>query len=306
LVVATGAKSGTTFMLYCTHQIRTKGKDINDDLWPDVSITTPWPELRQSRAGTWAEQKDRYNTTILSDGKEMKYYWDNPAYPMRIFKSHYGPPTLPVRKEGGKKIKYLAMTRNGLDVLASFVPFYTSHTDKFRRVWGGFPPEVPTENGVCDESCQVVKDLLPGGVLSQTYFAYVNSWWPYRNDPNVLLLHYSDVRKDLKGTVTKVAQFMDVKLTPTETSKVTKRCSLEHMKKVDRFSYNMPLNTDGDLWDNEKDTIMHPGSMTVKGGVGTGAARFTNRVKELWMKAEEDSYGHDSALLKWAREGGPF
>ena len=38
LVVAAGAKSGTTFMLYCTHQIRTKGTDLNDDLFPDVSI----------------------------------------------------------------------------------------------------------------------------------------------------------------------------------------------------------------------------------------------------------------------------
>lgn len=132
LVVATGAKSGTTFMLYCTHQIRTKGTDDKGDLWPDVSITTPWPDLRHSRAGTWAEQKDRYNTTIV-DGKKMKHFWDHPTYPMRIFKSHYGPPQLPVRKKSGKKIKYLAMARNGVDVLASFVPFYSSHTEGRRK-----------------------------------------------------------------------------------------------------------------------------------------------------------------------------
>lgn len=136
LVVATGAKSGTTFMLYCTHQIRTKGTDTNDELFPDVSITTPWPDLRQSRDGTWAEQKDRYNTTIVN-GKPMKYFWDNPAYPFRIFKSHFAPPELPVRKKGGKKIKYLAMARNGLDVAASMTNFYSAHTQRFRELWGG-------------------------------------------------------------------------------------------------------------------------------------------------------------------------
>ena len=41
LVVATGAKSGTTWMLFCTHQIRTKGSDEID--FRDVSISTPWP-----------------------------------------------------------------------------------------------------------------------------------------------------------------------------------------------------------------------------------------------------------------------
>ncbi len=137
LVVATGAKSGTTFMLYCTHQIRTKGKDINDELFPDVSIATPWPDLIQSRGGSWAEQKERYNTTIIPDGRTMKEVWDHPSYPFRIFKSHFGPPDLPVRKKGGKKIKYMAMVRNGLDVAASMTDFYSAHTDEFRHLWGG-------------------------------------------------------------------------------------------------------------------------------------------------------------------------
>ena len=137
LVVAAGTKCGTTFMLYCTHQIRTKGTDTNDELWPDVGVTTPWPDLRQSRAGSWAEQKERWNTTLLPDGRKMKDVWDHPSYPFRIFKSHYTPKTLPVRKEGGKKIKYIAMSRNGIDVAASFVPFYTAHSEKFRQLWGG-------------------------------------------------------------------------------------------------------------------------------------------------------------------------
>ena len=39
--------------------------------------------------------------------------------------------------KGGKKVKYLAMVRNGIDVAASIVPFFSYHTEAFRNLWGG-------------------------------------------------------------------------------------------------------------------------------------------------------------------------
>jgi len=46
VVVSTGAKSGTTWMLYITHQIRVKGRE-GPMPYVDVSVTTPWPEFLQ-------------------------------------------------------------------------------------------------------------------------------------------------------------------------------------------------------------------------------------------------------------------
>jgi hypothetical protein len=305
LVVATGAKSGTTFMLYCTHQIRTKGRDVNDELFPDVSISTPWPDLRQSRDGTWAEQKERYNSTILADGKPMSYYWDNPSYPFRIFKSHFAPPELPVRKKGGKKIKYLAMARNGLDVAASMTSFYSAHTQKFRELWGGFPPDLSSHVPEGDTH-PVINDLLPPGPLGEIYFGYNKKWWEYRNDPNVLLLHYANVRKDLKGSVAKIANFLGVDLNEEELNTVSGRCSIEHMKKVNRFNYMMPLNKDTKLWNASTDKIIKDNELVNKGLVGKGKQAFTDEIVRRWMKMEEEQFGHDPALLKWLREGGDF
>jgi len=310
LIVATMAKAGTTFMLYCTHQIRTRGRDRNDTLFLDVGITTPWMDLRQSRAGHWAEQKDRYNTTILPDGRSMKELWDHESYPFRIFKSHYGPPILPVRRKdgGGKKrqkqLKYLAMVRNGIDVAASMTPFYTSHTEEFRKLWGGFPPAIAEESYNGDTPPAAVKDMLPGGPIKMNPFDYAMAWWPYRNDPNVLLLHYTNVRRDLKGHVIKIAKFLGVKLSKRELKVVTERCGLPHMKKKsDLFRVKMVLNQD-EGWDNDKTFITTPGALTNKGGVGTGAAMFSDKVVAQWKKAEEDMLGHDPVLLKWTREGG--
>jgi hypothetical protein len=42
-----------------------------------------------------------------------------------------------VRKKGGKKIKYIAMVRNGIDAAASFTTFFSSHSERFRSLWGG-------------------------------------------------------------------------------------------------------------------------------------------------------------------------
>lgn len=116
------------------------------------------------------------------------------------------------------------------------------------------------------------------------YFGYVRAWWPYRSDPNVLFMHYSDVRKDLKKWVSKIAKFVEVDLTSDELDLVTQRCTIEHMRKVNRFKYRLPLNTDTSIWDKEVDQIVKDGKMTNKGGVGTGEVLlFFCRVLQLRM-----------------------
>ena len=106
--------------------------------------------------------------------------------------------------------------------------------------------------------------------MDDLYFGYVKKWWPYRNDPNVMLLHYSDARRDLRGHVAKIANFLDVVLTDEELDKVTERCGIEHMKKLSKFDYLMPLNKDKGLWDVHKDTIVNSGTLVDTGDVGMG------------------------------------
>mmetsp|Transcript_25550 Transcript_25550/g.37743 ORF Transcript_25550/g.37743 Transcript_25550/m.37743 type:complete len:376 (-) Transcript_25550:78-1205(-) len=302
LVVASGAKSGTTWMLYCAHQIRMKGSNDADDLFEDISLATPWPELLQDPDLTWAETKNRLNTTILADGSKMKDKWDNPRFPFHVWKSHATPESpMPIKER--PNVKFFAMSRNGLDVVSSMVPFFNQHSEYFRKAWGGFPPAdsgSPEENAV-----KRLEELSPGGMLEHLYFGYVKAWWPYRNEPNVFLAHYSDVIRDLPGHVAKMAKFVGIELNKQEMSTVVERCGMAHMKTIKhKFLYTLPLSENNSLAGT---TIMKSGDdMIRKGGIGGGKVTFSEEQKAAWAKAEGEVFGHDPALLKWAREGGLY
>ena len=70
VVVSTGAKAGTTWMLYCTHYIRVKGNE-GPKPWVDVSITTPWPELLQHPEHTPMQQVTSTQPTAHRIAKKL-------------------------------------------------------------------------------------------------------------------------------------------------------------------------------------------------------------------------------------------
>ena len=40
------------------------------------------------------------------------------------------------------------------------------------------------------------------------FFSFINGWWPLRDKPNVLMLHFSDMKKDHEGSIRKIADFL--------------------------------------------------------------------------------------------------
>jgi len=42
----------------------------------------------------------------------------------------------------------------------------------------------------------------------QDYYRHLSSWWPRRDDPDVLLLAYEHMKQDQEGTVRRVAEFV--------------------------------------------------------------------------------------------------
>lgn len=297
LIVSVGAKSGTNWMLYCTHQIRTKAKGDTATDYTDILIDTPWIGFNMLPGQTWTEIKEMMNTSTLPDGTNVKDHWDNAAFPFRIFKSHFAPPIQPVTKF--RKVKFLAMVRDGKDAVRSFYPFFAGHRPAFKATWGGFPPTYP-------DSMACLKDFLPGGTLEHLYFGYVKDWWPFRHDPNVLLLHYADAKKDLAATVSKIAKFVDVELTAAEHAEVTRRCDIDHMKTIaHKFDYVQWAGDGSKIMCGKDGCPGIDGSLIRSGKVGEGKDFFTIEMQQLWDAAMQSELP-DPELRKWAAEGGGF
>ena len=125
----------------------------------------------------------------------------------RAFKSHLSYHDIP---KGGR---YIVVLRHPQDALVSlyrfmegwfFEPGAVSLDEFARRSW------FDREHG-------------------QDYFTHLLSWWPKRNDPDLLLLTFEDMKADHRGTVVRVGEFLG---TPKEHLDVAVRHStLDFMKK---------------------------------------------------------------------------
>jgi aryl sulfotransferase len=52
----------------------------------------------------------------------------------------------------------------------------------------------------------------PDGLPLTSYFGFQRSWWRLRDRPNVLLLHYAELKADLGGAMRRVADFLSIEI----------------------------------------------------------------------------------------------
>ena len=75
--------------------------------------------------------------------------------------------------------------------------------------------------------------------LSAALFGFLQAWWPLRNQPNVLLLHFADMKRDHEGSLRQIADFIGARPTNQEWSAITEYTSFswmnQHRIKFDLF-----------------------------------------------------------------------
>ena len=164
--------------------------------------------------------------------------------PPRIFKSHYWYWLLP---RGGKKIY---IVRNLSDVALS-----AFHHD---RLMGGGDEELSEH----------IDRYIAGQVPYGSWYKHVKSWWPHRNDPDVLFLRYEDVTRDLEGAARQIAAFCGLPLAEDQIPRIVERCSVAFMKKH------------GDKFDPRLYQASHAGEFIRQGKTGGGAAALSADQRE--------------------------
>ena len=110
------------------------------------------------------------------------------------------------------KAKYLFVARDGRDVACSIYNHLINGTI-----------ESPDKPKSIEESFQT-------RILSASFFAHIRSWWVRRHLSNVLLVHFSELKKDLATAIKRVAKFFDIKSDPLHWDAILEHCSFDYMK----------------------------------------------------------------------------
>lgn len=61
-------------------------------------------------------------------------------------------------------------------------------------------------------------------------FHHLETWWSVRDRPNVLLLHYGDMKTDPAGEISRLAAFLGIDLSPDDLAAVVEVSSIDRMR----------------------------------------------------------------------------
>lgn len=134
----------------------------------------------------------------------------------RCLKSHWFMRDHMALKTRGKVIYVM---RNALDVAVS--SFH--HYNDFLNVWDN--------SSTWDEFFDL---FAAGDIMSGSYFAHVASWWRHRNDPDVLLLRYEDLKREPKRQIRRIGAFIGVQnLSDARVGEVMEATDFKRMRSLE-------------------------------------------------------------------------
>jgi aryl sulfotransferase len=154
--------------------------------------------------------------------------------------------------------KYIYIGRDGRDVVWSMYnhharaneAWYSALNDAPGRVG---PPIAPPAASIL----QYYHDWLDrDGHPFWPFWDNVASWWAVRHLPNVLLVHFADLKTDMKGEIRRIADFLEIEVPARRWPAILRHCSFEWMKR--NAAQSAPLG--GIFWDGGAQTFIHKGT----------------------------------------------
>lgn len=275
IVISVPAKSGTTWTMNIVFQLLNGGTDQFKAVYDEV----PWIEFLNRPGQPIQEILDRVEAM--------------PKDKPRAFKTHSAPPVLPfINSDSGKQLRYIVVGRNPEEALVSFKPFLEQHTDAWFELWG-VPRAALTRANFSD----FYRDFIIEGGMQGMFAGFMAGWWPLRHEPNVLFLHFSDLKKDHEGSLKKIAEFLGISPSKRQWQDILKYTGFDWMKqhteKFETFS-SAPV------------PVLETGAMIRKGKLG--AAREDGMTEEIskHFRAACAEICADQAALDWLYKGGPL
>ena len=154
--------------------------------------------------------------------------------------------------------KYIYIGRDGRDVIWSMYNHHANGNAEYYRVLNDTPGRVgPPIAPPPDSVRQYFLDWLEGdGYPFWSFWDNVSSWLALRHLPNVLTLHFADLKADLPGQARRIADFLDIEVQADKWPVILEHCSFDYMK---RHAANVaPLS--GILWEGGAKTFINKGT----------------------------------------------
>ena len=272
--ISAPVKSGTNWTMNIVHQLLTGGDASFDSIYSVV----PWP--------SFVERPGQPPQEILDRIEAM------PASRRRAIKTHAAPPEMPFIKAGtGKDVKYLVVCRNPEEAVVSFKIFLDQHTDAFYDLW-----KVPRGAMTRPDFGSFYREVFDPRGMQGMLFGFVASWWPLRHEKNVRLMHFADMKRDQRGSIREIADFLGIAPSTAAWAKIDEYTSFDWMKRNEQKFDTLP---------NTPVRVLEPGGMMRKGKAG--ASREDGMTDEIaqHLRAVGSKIVRDEAALRWFYGGGP-
>ena len=230
IVIATYGKSGTTWVQQIVSQLIFNGQE-----GLPVAEMSPWLDLRVPP-------------------KEVKLPEVEKQAHRRFLKTHLPVDALVFSPHA----KYLYIGRDGRDVVWSL---YNHHVNA-NQAWYEAINETPGRVGPPvapppDSVRQYFNDWLDGdGYPFWPFWENVRSWWQIRSLPNVMFVHFANLKADMPSEIRRIAAFLDIAIDPARWDTILEHCSFAYMKA--NASASVPAG--GIFWDGGAETFVHKGT----------------------------------------------
>ncbi|KAI1323746.1 P-loop containing nucleoside triphosphate hydrolase protein [Xylariaceae sp. FL0255] len=207
IIIATWAKSGTTWMQQIVSQLVFKG-----DAEVRPNILSPWVDARFQK-------------------REELYDFLESQNHRRFMKTHLPINALPWKSEA----KYIFVARDGRDMIWSLHHHMFNATPAFFDIVNNTPGRVGPEcRRPSSNPRDIFLDMVDNDVKAELVWplwSHIGGYWAARHQPNLLLVHFADLKADLDGEMRRIAKFLDIPEMPAENWKAAvEHCTFDWMK----------------------------------------------------------------------------
>ena len=252
--VLTFPKNGTTWTQELVWLLQ---NDCNFEEAKTVHLDTRFPFMDNAALEDFANQN-------LHPSMQVDYLKSIENMPSpRFLKSHFHLCLLP--DDLVEKNKAVICLRNPKDTLVSYY-----HHEK-----------LITLHGYTGDFSTYFDLFMDNLVLYSSYFEYVKEAWKLRDHPNVCLLFFEDMKKDLASSVRKVAKFLGKQVTDEKVEALVDHLSFKKMKN------NSAVNRE----DRKATKVFtNNGNFMRKGEVGDWKNYFTDEMNKRMDEAIEKHF----------------